>query len=858
MAANDCLDAVRNAAKGKLTDDEVEAVFTAVDRKKARLEAEGKIDGLNERLIEAAKEEGEKVRVLAALQRKHAALNAIARDKIDTHVSNLMAQGKTPYQAVLAIMEGTKGVKGARVSVAATKLAYEGKFVGRLLAELAQEKPHLMGMIADEKFNQDIVREMFELREGGKPGVTKNGDAQFVARAFSKHAEISRVRMNELGALIGKLDGWAGPQVHASDKMLRAGEDAWIASVLPKLDVARSFPDHVGDPAELRKILHNIYENIVTGQDREIGPRAKGEFVGPANLAKKQGEHRVLHFKDADAWLAYHAEFGDGHVFSSMLHHQRRAAQIVAQMEVFGPNPAVMLAAVVEDLRLNIRNDATLNATEKAKRLKKLTFNQPGAPGGQISNAYMEMSGLTSAPDSAGMTMAKIGAAIRSHMAVTKLGGAVLSAAGTDPVMAGLAGMFRGSGFWKSFTHQLGMFLEGRPKGEQQFIAYQLGEGFDGIISRSMQSFHIQDAPPGMMASLAEKMFRWSGMTWITDNGRARHVRMIASELGYHAKTEHAKLPARYRHVLAAHNIGEKQWNAIRSLAWKAENGNMYVTPDRAGGLSDEAVAPLIADRLALLAPEKRTEKVIAQYQAEARRDIEMAIHRYAADEQNFGVIETDERSRRWAMQGTRPGTVTGEIARLFMQFKGFPLAFTDRVLGRAFMGGEGANWKERMTNNLPHIGALMAGMTLAGYASMTLKDVAKGYWPPREPNWKTLLAAMKQGGGAGIYGDFLFGEANRFGNPVLETVAGPAVSDIAKFVKMIQGATQGEARAKEAMELIVGQAPFVNLWYTRAALDTLFLNSMRETLSPGFLHRQEERRRREYGQHRMIPATAF
>ena len=39
MAAKDCIDAVQKAANGKLTKDEVLAVFEAVDRKKKRLEA---------------------------------------------------------------------------------------------------------------------------------------------------------------------------------------------------------------------------------------------------------------------------------------------------------------------------------------------------------------------------------------------------------------------------------------------------------------------------------------------------------------------------------------------------------------------------------------------------------------------------------------------------------------------------------------------------------------------------------------------------------------------------------------------------------------------------------------------------
>jgi hypothetical protein len=63
---------------------------------------------------------------------------------------------------------------------------------------------------------------------------------------------------------------------------------------------------------------------------------------------------------------------------------------------------------------------------------------------------------------------------------------------------------------------------------------------------------------------------------------------------------------------------------------------------------------------------------------------------------------------------------------------------------------------------------------TVLGYAAMTAKDMLKGKTPrdPKDPN--TIIKAFTQGGGAGIYGDFLFGEYNRFGQSPLETAAGP------------------------------------------------------------------------------------
>lgn len=56
--------------------------------------------------------------------------------------------------------------------------------------------------------------------------------------------------------------------------------------------------------------------------------------------------------------------------------------------------------------------------------------------------------------------------------------------------------------------------------------------------------------------------------------------------------------------------------------------------------------------------------------------------------------------SRRIATLGTRPGTFADESARFVMQFKGFPIAFSQRILGRALFGGRGATKWERVMNN--------------------------------------------------------------------------------------------------------------------------------------------------------------
>lgn len=198
---------------------------------------------------------------------------------------------------------------------------------------------------------------------------------------------------------------------------------------------------------------------------------------------------------------------------------------------------------------------------------------------------------------------------------------------------------------------------------------------------------------------------------------------------------------------------------------------------------------------------------------------------------------------------------------RFIGQFKGFPVSFTQRIIGRALYGQrKDASFLEKGA----HIGSLLAGMTMAGYMVIAMKDAARGYWSPRDPfDYKTILAALAQGDASGLYGDFLFAQKNRFGGGVLESIAGPTIGEAAQLTEnllSLRDAAAGKLPGNEAKapwaqisSQAVNNTPMANLFYVRPALDYLFLNSIREALSPGYLKRQTKRRMEDYGQERVF-----
>jgi len=844
-----CRAIATKAANGKLTEAEILDAFDRIDARARAAKARGQT-GVSSYMKKWALEEGERGKIAAAMQRRHAALNVLIRDRVDRQIAGMVAGGLKPHQALRAVLEGINSpTPGSRASAAANVQAYEARFLGAMFADLERDRPHLVYALDDEKLDADVLAEMWELRDGGNPGSTKNEDAKYLARTFATYAELSRTDLNRLGASIGKLDGWAGVQSHDPIKMIQAGKDAWVGRIVPLLDHDRTFPD-APTATEVTDILGDIYDTIITGIPAKPTGAEKGQRVNPANLAKSLGKSRVLHFADAQAALSYRDQFGYGNTIAGMFSHLQHMAKMAGAMETLGPNPEIMFKAIAAKMARDLK-ESSLPDAEKTHLIGKLNTDA-----GALKHAIDVTTGMISRP--VNVTAAKIGTDIRALESMAKLGAAVISSLG-DTVTSATAAQFRGSGFLAGLARQLGGTLRGRPKHIQGEISYLLGEGLDGMLGHIISNGYAVDGPVGAMGKWQEKFFKWSGLTWWTDVQRSVAARTIAAELGMRAGTEYARLPAAFRHVLAQGGIDEATWSVLGKAALRIDdNGKPYMTPDRVREIPDLELVPLVQDRIDAVNASKATDEAKAEriglILTDAKRQLEIKLLSYVADQTSYAVVEADARTRRYTTLGNRPGTMAGEVTRLIMQFKGYPIAFTHRVFGRAVFG---QRKDVGMLERAGHIGTLLAGLTIAGYLSMVAKDTLKGYWPPRNPaDPRTIMAAFQQGGAWGIYGDFLFSKTNRFGGGITETLAGPSIGSIGDLANVILDARDtaisgGEDKfsTAQAFSTLLANTPYANLHLLKPALDYALINSIREAISPGYMSKVMRTRKKEYGQ---------
>lgn len=300
-------------------------------------------------------------------------------------------------------------------------------------------------------------------------------------------------------------------------------------------------------------------------------------------------------------------------------------------------------------------------------------------------------------------------------------------------------------------------------------------------------------------------------------------------------------------------NLSKQEADLVRSLEKRAKTFNDFVKR------ADERMTKR-KDRAIEL--DNQFHRRVRRLRDEAKLNVQRRLRSYFQDQVDFAVVTPDAKTQAFMNRGTRRGTVEGDFLRMMMQFKSFPIAVIQRpvsreLFARGFSGPRRGGLADLVTalkngnGEMQGLANLVVATTLMGYLAMSSKDLAKGK-TPRDPNDpETWFAALTQGGGLGIYGDFLFGQVkNRFGGSVTNTIAGPTIGGtFTDLFDLWQRFREGDDVAASAFSDLINLVPFSNIFYLRTAMDFLILHRIREGLNPGYLERMERRIERENAQ---------
>jgi len=216
--------------------------------------------------------------------------------------------------------------------------------------------------------------------------------------------------------------------------------------------------------------------------------------------------------------------------------------------------------------------------------------------------------------------------------------------------------------------------------------------------------------------------------------------------------------------------------------------------------------------------------------------------------EMEYAVPVPDARVRGIMKGGADRGTPPSETWRSAMMLKSFPVS----VIATHFYR---AAYQSGMADKSSYSAALLLSTTALGAVALQAKDIASGRNPRPMDSPEFWGAAFAQGGGAGILGDFMFSDVNRFGSGTFKTFLGPTAELGDKVASLTLGNIQ-EAIKGEETNILGETARFVNRYTPDTWQIELFksalINQARMAVDPNAkksFRRIMQKRQREFNQ---------
>lgn len=740
------------------------------------------------------------------LKRKH----AIAARDILTQSKNLAQQDHPtlPSSEVIDRMVAPHGDMSGVQSIDSKARAIASIYRGDLVDFYTNIKGG-MGVFTDKEMVTNIVRERFGENTG-------DATAKKISDKMGDVFDGMKDRFNRSGGDIGDLGNKFGlPQTHNLEKIVKEGKEQWVNDVLPDQDVSM-FVHEDGSyysQQEIKELLEYSYDTLSSdgANKTEVGRQSTGG--GTSKVTSRHSASRVLHFKDADAWLRYQNKYGGLPLVDLVEAHVNGLSKDIALVENLGSNPKnamriLMDAAKKKDWEKGV--DAA--TTEKTLKRAQVMFDE--FMGGNSPQSEV---------------LANLGLAYRSMNVASMLGGTTLSSI-TDQAMIAKTASIHNIAYRKTFGELISQL---NPKNkEDRELAHSLGLATeemlgsiarwsdDGLTSVSGKSQKLARVSSG----IASQVMRVSGLNALTAASKVGFTKMLMEKYGRLSRSKAwSELDELDRELMQKTGLSERAWEVMRLADPVVDRkGNQLMSARSIYQIPDEKLVQF-GD------PHRVRDEIASSFQA------------HLLDEQGMAVVEAGLRERTFMSAGQKKGTVTGEIYKSMLQFKSFPAAFLMRHGSRAMS-------QPTKMSKVGYAASIFAMTTLLGALVVQLKELANGndpqtMWDSEDPQ-KTMnffTRSAVQGGGLSILGDILVAGTDTSGRSASDFMVGPFGSD----AKAVLGLTVGNLTqyyegkdtnaANEAFKLLKGKIPAQNLWYTKAAANRMIFDELQDVVAPGY-----------------------
>lgn len=841
MAKNKCIDVVAQALKrGNVSQEQAEDILNTI----TKIQKESKIENLDNALKdELAKKVLKEQQISKKIKERNAIENEIKiRKAVDSVIVNFKGNEEEGLSAILVGSNLEKA--GSRASAALSQLSEYRKLSSAFYEKLRQNKLVEFFSEANEDIDRRVSRTIWELGEGKSVTETRK-EIIDLAKIMSDYSESVRLKLNNLGANIGKLPGWIVRQTHDPFQIRNAAKvlkelsgkqaddldgdvdrnlKAWKDYIIPKLK------DETFNGFDNKDEFLNYVYNSLSRNEHIVTDGSSGSY-GSRDITKNMNAKRVLLFKTADDWFDYNKKFGFGNLRESFFFGLQRSANNIGLMNVLGTKPEQNFNTIKGLVAKNLVKQG--RTTERIAKNDRVFQYQLDEITGRV-NMVSHFSG------------AKWSAITRSIANMAKLGGAVISSF-TDIHNYARELKWQGKTYLSGVQEAMSSLSKIKSSERRIAISEQLGFMNDNMINDLAGRYSTGDPLNKGFTKVQRTFFKLNLLRWWTDSLKEGSILGLGNYVAKQRNIAFANLDDKFKRLITHFGIDEKIWNTIRKMAVEtAEDGTEFFSIRNIDNLTNKEILPLM------------DMKNPSQRQIDLFKDnLKTKITGIFVDRSSFAVIEPDARVRAFMKQGLLAGTPAGEAIRFMGQFKAFAISFTQKAIGRELAAIKAGRTAEGVFG----IANLFIGATIAGYISNSVLDILKGKTPKDPTDYKTWLASAARGGGLGIYGDFLFQESKNNAG-VLATLAGPVISEAAKVYKVLDYIKDGniDAAQRQAYKSVIGNVPFLNLFYTKTIFDYVIGYQIMETLSPGYLRRMERQMERDSNQEFLFtkPSSLF
>lgn len=678
-----------------------------------------------------------------------------------------------------------------------------------------------LGIWTDNNLMKDVARERFGEDTG-------NSVAKQIATELGKMYDDLRVRFNAAGGDIGDLgDDFGFNTIWHGDKLKDAGVQQWLDDALKNIDRSK-YVDVDGNPLtndQIKEMISYSFESITTDGLNKLNV---GEVVqGGGKVTNRMSQSRVLHWKNADAWLEMQQKYGALPFVDLIDSHIDTMAKNIALVEKFGSNPNRAFEILAQEAKRidganGIKTNALTDGIRRATTMYDVFANREMNHGSEALNSF--------------------GVAYRAWNVSTMLGSALLASLSDIAPMIKLARMHNLSvaKLMGNLVKELNPF---NPKDRE--LSFSMGIAVDEITS-SLGRFAAEDLTSvydrasqvaRISNTAASTIMRASLLNAWTRATKAAWSKTLMNKYANLPKEKKwGQLDAEDQSFLKAVGLDERTWE-VMSLAEPMKDG---------------AGNPLMTTQSILNIPDDQLKHL--GNPTEVKNQAVKKYFSHVLDEQGMAVIESGLRERTRLYGKTHGGEILGFFGRGMMQFKSFPVTFLMRHGTRALR--DGALSPTPYTYMIP----LALGMSAMGALSLQLGEIANGnnplpMWDDDKPDvaLSFMTKSMMKGGGMTLLGDIVAAGADTSGRDGRDFLLGPMGGDMVKLAQLTSGTANQILNGKDVTSktnqmymLAKSKIPGQNLWYTKTAMNRLMFDDIQNMIAPDYQQKYKRKMQKQ------------